>query len=142
MSTDASAIPASPAPEPSLPTDLAACHALILQLLDDQKQKSHAIERLEYKVQDLLRRLYGRSSEKIDPKQLVLFAEMLGQLKEQAPAEPEPPATPPVKTAPAKGHGRRRLPLVEMPHPVAVSRFTAWLNDRGECAGTAARIFF
>ena len=110
MSTDATAIPASPPPGCDLPTDLAACHALIVQLLDDQKQKSRAIERLEYKIQDLLRRLYGRSSEKIDPKQLTLFAEMLGQLQEQAPAEPAPPPAPPVKTAPPKGHGRRRLP--------------------------------
>jgi transposase len=110
VSTDATPIPVSPVPEPSLPTDLAACHALILQLLNDQQRKARAIERLEYKVQDLLRRLYGRSSEKIDPKQLVLFAEMLGQLQEGMPAEPAPLAPPPVKTAPPKGHGRRKLP--------------------------------
>jgi transposase len=109
VSTDASFIPTSPASDPDLPTDLAACHALILQLLNDQKQKSLAIERLEYKVQDLLRRLYGRSSEKIDPRQLTLFAGLLDQLKEEAPAESEP-APPPVKTTPPKGHGRRKLP--------------------------------
>jgi transposase len=111
---DASAAILSPLP---LPPDLAACHAMITQLLEYQKEKDRTIQSLEYKLQQLLRRLYGRSSEKIDPNQQVLFAELLQQLQAQAPApspgEPpgEPPAPAPVpKPANTNGHGRRRLP--------------------------------
>jgi transposase len=85
---------------------------MILQLLHEQQRKDRTIERLEYRLQEVLRRLYGRSSEKIDPKQLTLFAEMLEQLQEQAPAQPEPasPPPPPRPSTLSKGHGRRKLP--------------------------------
>ena len=97
-------------PAADLPTDVAACHALIRQLLDRHHQLEHTVERLEYRLQDVLRRLYGRSSEKIDPQQLALFAEVLEQLEAQAARPPEPAPAPPAKTAPSKGHGRRKLP--------------------------------
>jgi len=94
----------------TLPTDLPTCHALIRQLLEQLNNSNRKLTQMEHQLQQLLRRLYGRSSEKIDPKQMVLFAEMLKQLEEQnAPAEPQqPPADPPA--APRKGHGRRRIP--------------------------------
>jgi transposase len=84
---------------------------MIVQLLDSQRKLEHTVERLEYRLQEVLRRLYGRSSEKIDPKQLTLFTELLEQLKGEGPAEPEPVPTPTPKPAtPSKGHGRRKLP--------------------------------
>lgn len=64
------------------------------------------IESLQHQLQGLLRRLYGRSAEKMDPQQLLLFDKVLDQIAPKtyatAPAEPEP-------TAARKGHGRRRL---------------------------------
>ena len=57
----------SPSPASDLPTDVAACHAMIVQLLDSQRKLEHTVERLEYRLQEVLRRLYGRSSERIDP---------------------------------------------------------------------------
>jgi transposase len=87
---------------------------LIEQLNSVQRQNTQ----LEHQLQQLLRRLYGRSAEKIDPNQQVLFAELLQQLQSQQPpapapvepasaAEPKPDAT---KPANGNGHGRRRLP--------------------------------
>jgi transposase len=89
---------------------------MILQLLEGHQQKDRKLSQMEHQLQQLLRRLYGRSSEKIDPKQMALFADLLKQLEPQAPAapaapEPEPP-TPPPSSSPStpKGHGRRKLP--------------------------------
>ena len=93
-----------------LPVDLAACHAMIAQLLDQNHDLQRNNSQLEHQLHELLRKLYGRSSEKLDANQLTLFAELLGQLQSQPPAlPPQPPvatASRPVKTP----HGRRRFP--------------------------------
>jgi transposase len=95
----------------TLPSDLAACHALIRQLLEQLDNSTRKLTQMEQRQQQLLRRLYGRSSEKIDPKQMALFAEMLKALEAQnPPAAPEPAPVAPPATAPRKGHGRRRIP--------------------------------
>ena len=93
----------------TLPDELATCHALIQVQREQLDNASRKITKMEHQLQQLLRRLYGRSSEKIDPRQMVLFAEMLKQLEAQnPPAEPEPEPTAP--SANRKGHGRRRIP--------------------------------
>lgn len=102
---------------PTLPSDIAACHALIQlqhakeeQLAEQLDNATRKISQMEHQLQQLLRRLYGRSSEKIDPKQMALFAELLKQLEAQNPPAPEPPpAAVPAATATGKGHGRRKL---------------------------------
>jgi transposase len=94
-----------------LPGDLVACHALIRQLMEQLDNSTRKLTQTEYQLQQLLRRLYGRSSEKIDPKQMALFAELLKALEAQnPPVEPPPPAAPAAAMAPRKGHGRRRIP--------------------------------
>jgi transposase len=97
-----------------LPSDVQACHAMILQLLADHRDQSRLINQMQHQLEQLLRKLYGRSSEKLDANQLALFAEILGQLQSQTPAPPAPvPQPPPVTTAskPVKSpHGRRRFP--------------------------------
>jgi transposase len=95
-----------------LPADLAACHAMIAQLLEQLKSTRRENAQLEHQLQQLLRRLYGRSAERVDPAQQVLFAELLQQLQAQQPAPaPTPPPTPKPANGPANnGHGRRRLP--------------------------------
>lgn len=81
------------------------------QLLEQQAQHSRTIEQLQHQLQYLLRRLFGRSAERLDPKQLQLFETLLAQL---APATPAPASTPETTPPPAarstNGHGRRRLP--------------------------------
>ena len=95
----------------TLPSDLAACHALIRQLLEQLDNSTRKLTQMEQRQQQLLRRLYGRSSEKIDPKQMALFAEMLKALEAQnPPAAPEPAPVAPPATTQRKGHGRRRIP--------------------------------
>jgi transposase len=111
-STDALASPQQPADAAAtmLPADLSACHAMIAQLLDLQHQKDRTIEQLEHQLQQLLRRLYGRSAEKLDANQLALFADLLKELKADQTVAP-PPEPPPADPAPSNnGHGRRRLP--------------------------------
>jgi transposase len=98
----------------SLPVDLAACHAMIGQLLDHNHDLQRNNSQLEHHLHELLRKMYGRSSEKLDANQLTLFAEMLSQLQSQTPTPPAcVPQTPsiaiasePVKTP----HGRRQFP--------------------------------
>lgn len=84
---------------------------MIGQLLENLQNATRKLSQMEHQLQQLLRRLYGRSSEKIDPKQMALFAEMLKQIEAQTPAQP-----PPVEEtrgqdarATSKGHGRRKL---------------------------------
>jgi len=86
---------------------------MILQLLDVHQQDAHKIESLEYRLDLLLRKLYGRSSDKIDPKQMALFADLLKQLEQQTaviPAAQPQPAPPPASKPTGNGHGRRKLP--------------------------------
>jgi transposase len=80
------------------------------QLLEQQREQTRTIEQLQHQLQGLLKRLFGRSAEQIDPKQMVLFQNLLNQLAPESPAA-EPPAAEPDATKPAgNGHGRRRLP--------------------------------
>jgi transposase len=108
MSTDAPTTPTSTLAAAALPADLSACHALIRQLLEAQQQSVRTIARLENHLQQLLRRVYGRSAEKLDANQLALFEKMLADLA----APTACPELAPAATAPApkpNGHGRRRL---------------------------------
>lgn len=68
MSTDAVALTVA-----SLPQDLGICHALIVQLVEALQQERTKIARLEHHMDLLVRRMYGRSSEKLDPRQGLLF---------------------------------------------------------------------
>lgn len=107
MSPDASLTPTAVA----LPADLSACHALIRQLLEELQKTQQTNTRLEHYLQQVLRRLYGRSAEKIDPHQLALFEKLLAELTGPSVVTPPaaaPGATPPVQTQ-GNGHGRRRF---------------------------------
>ena len=80
-----------------------------LQWLEDRKSNARTIEQLQHQLQQLLRRLFGRSAEKIDPRQMVLFETLLNGLapRTDAPIEESSPASSREKR---NGHGRRRLP--------------------------------
>jgi len=80
------------------------------QLLEQQKQSTRTIEQLQHQLQHLLRRLYGQSSEKIDPKQMLLFEELLEQLAPRTPTESAALPAPASPRPARNGHGRRRLP--------------------------------
>jgi len=106
MDTSAPIATNTPAPD-ALPQDVAACHAMILELIESLKKAGRANEQLQARIQQLLQRLFGPRAEKIDPSQLVLFGQEIAQAAQPQtpPDEPEAPAAPK-----KKGHGRKRIP--------------------------------
>src|SRR5438552_15061209 len=101
MSTDALPLPDLD----TLPDDPATRRQLVLQLLEALRGERNEREKLQHHLDQLLRRLYGRSSEKLDPLQLLLFA----AAAQEAAATPEPPAVVERETTRGTrpGHGRR-----------------------------------
>jgi transposase len=143
MSTEA-----LPLPDPdSLPDDPALLKQLVIQLLQELRTRSHEKEALEHRLDLVLRRLYGRSSEKFDPRQGTLFdaqAEEAAEAPKDAapvddPHEPAPSDAPPKKKQ--KGHGRRpksdTVEVREIVHDLSQAEKTAlaaggqlvWIGD-------------
>src|ERR1700729_1521109 len=97
-------------PNTPLPEDIESAHRLIRELLQSLHQQAHPNEKLQHQLEQLLRRLYGKKSEKLDPAQLLLFArEILEAGGPEAERVPEPAVPSPPKSA-IKGHGRKPLP--------------------------------
>lgn len=93
-----------------LPGDLEDAHRLIRELLATLREQTHLNANLQHQLEQLLRRLYGKKSEKLDPNQLLLFArEILEAGAAEIETTPEPAAASPSKR-PVKGHGRKPLP--------------------------------
>jgi len=84
------------------------------EFLEQLKHKNHEIDGLQHQLQALLRRYMGRSSEKMDPRQMLLFEDLLDKCVPEMHDGEEPDAeVPPDEAKPRrkrKGHGRRRLP--------------------------------
>lgn len=79
----------------TLPDDLATCHQLIRNLLDAIKKETFLNQHLQHQLETLLRARYGKKSEKLDPNQLLLFAEeMLNGGAEPPKPEPTPEPKP------------------------------------------------
>jgi transposase len=92
-----------------LPDDLSACQRLLRELLATLKQRDRELEGVRHRLDQLLRRLYGPRSERLDPNQPNLFDSC------PPPPEPPPPAPPTepgTSILPKKknGHGRKALP--------------------------------
>jgi transposase len=99
-----------------LPDDLETAHQLIRELLKTLAQQIHLNDKLQHQLEQLLRQRYGPKGERIDPAQLLLFAQ---EILAQAEPTPTPAATPEPTPAPTsstpsaaktKGHGRKPLP--------------------------------
>ncbi|MFL5342676.1 MAG: transposase, partial [Gemmataceae bacterium] len=73
-----------------LPDDTATLKRMVLELLASLHQRDRDYEAAQHRIDLLLRRLYGPRGERIDPNQLLLFAEM-GAGQDAAPAPAEPP---------------------------------------------------
>src|SRR5882757_10066371 len=108
--------PADPSPD-----DLETAHQLIRELLETLGQQIHLNAKLQHQLEQLLRHRYGRKSERVDPAQLLLFAqEILAQAEPEPDPEPAsvptaPPSAPQLKK---KGHGRKPLPASLARKPV------------------------
>ena len=98
-----------------LPDDLETAHQLIRELLKTLAQQIHLNDKLQHQLEQLLRQRYGPKGERIDPAQLLLFAQEILAQAEPAPTpasppEPAPAPTPDPNAAKKKGHGRKPLP--------------------------------
>jgi transposase len=94
-----------------LPDDIADAHRLIRALLATLREQTHLNDKLQHQLEQLLRKLYGKKSETLDPNQLLLFAREIVAAggPELEPAMP-PETTPAPVKIPVPGHGRKPLP--------------------------------
>jgi transposase len=97
---------AKPIDPAQLPDDTAVLKSLIAELLESMRSLRRQNEQLEHRLQQLLRAHFGQKSEKIDPAQMMLFAQ---QILSQAQAPSPAPAEAPAPTL-RQGHGRKKLP--------------------------------
>jgi transposase len=99
-------------PEPELPTDPQALRQLVVELLLALQAKDRQIGQLSAQLEALRRRIFGRSSEKLNPDQMALDlgAWLAAHAAAAAPEAPEPPVCETETTPRNGGHGRRRLP--------------------------------
>jgi len=121
----ATAYPSATEPLPPLPSaeqlpdDVPILKSMILELLLTLRQRDRDLAETRQRIDRLLRRLFGPRSERFNPDQQLLFAELLAG-QEQPANEPSMPAEqdehkPPPKPEPppkkrCQPHGRRRLP--------------------------------
>jgi transposase len=108
MNTDVMPLPDSAL----LPDDPAILKALVVQLLEELRQAHARLERQEHHMHLLLKRIYGSTSEKFDPRQGVLFDAQAGEEEATTDAPPATDATVASPSAPRNRdrHGRGRIP--------------------------------
>ncbi|MFP4596573.1 IS66 family transposase [Ralstonia sp.] len=103
----------------ALPDDVATLKAMVAQRdaqLSEQQSTIAQLKRtndgLTHRMELLLRRLYGRSSERVEPAQLLLFGQAVAGQAAQAdkPTDENASAPPPSRQRNGRGHGRRPLP--------------------------------
>ena len=118
---------------------------MMLALLVDLRERHTSSEA---RLHDLLRKVYGRSSEKIAAAQLELYLAMLGASKAKPEGDKPPPnlPVPDVKPAPRGGGGRKPLPdnlpvvVVEIPVPDAERACPYCGKERTSCGHEVARL--
>jgi transposase len=95
-----------------LPDNPEVGHGMIRELSASYREARRRIDRLEHRLDRLLRRLYAPKSERFDPDQMLLFAnqadEDTGTTERAAPPREE--SSPRPRRHPIKGHGRRAPP--------------------------------
>lgn len=113
-------------PSGSLPDDLATCQSVIQQLRATTEQLHEALaqaqrrnRQLEHRLELLLKARFGPRADRLNPAQLLLFAEELLAKAEAAAPAAATPASNSAAAAQRKGHGRRRLPA-ELPRQQVV----------------------
>ena len=113
-----------------LPDDVAVLKQLVVQLLEELQKANSRLERQEHHMHLLLKRLYGSTSEKRDPRQGVLFDSQSG--REEPAASVPSAAAPPASSSLSKKrhkHGRGRIPeriqREEVTHDLSQAEFAA-----------------
>jgi transposase len=104
---------ALPSPE-HLPDDPGTLKRMIVELVITLRAEQRDKQALRERLDRLLKRIYGRKSERFDPNQLTLFGDLAeAQSQDAAPqdtAEPAAAQSPAQTKRRARPHGRRRLP--------------------------------
>ena len=118
-----------------LPNDPQLLKQLIADLMVELSKKDGRIEQLQHRMDLLLRRLYGASSEKFDPRQASLFETTPSEpgaaaTTESAAENSSAPEPDPNRAASSRpGHGRRKLPdtlkTVEIIHDLTDTEIAA-----------------
>ena len=102
-----------------LADDLETAHQLIRELLATRHEQLHRNEQLQHQLEQLLRHRCGTKRERVDPAQLLLFAqEILTQAEPTPKPDPAPAPTPPSSAPQKNGHGRQPLPASLPRQPV------------------------
>src|SRR3954467_15740923 len=97
------------APDDPLPDDIETAHQLIRELLETLGQQIYLNAKLQHQLEQLLRQRYGRKSERVDPAQLLLFAqEILAQAEPEPEPAPQPEAVPECPFPPGAPHPKRK----------------------------------
>lgn len=104
---------------PSKPDDLPSAHRLIGELQETLQKQQREIAQLRHKLDELCRRLYGRSSEQVSAAQLKLAFEQLGQ---EPPAQPAPEEPVEMDSGESLHPGRRRRPKGRQKLPESLPR--------------------
>ena len=103
MSTD---VPLKVDPD-QLPSDVGVLKSLVVQLVEALQDRERRITKLEHHMDLLVRKVYGRTSEKIDPQQLPLFEKQVDSPPEMIEQPAADLANPVTRKA---GRGRRPKP--------------------------------
>jgi transposase len=98
-----------------LPDDVGTLKGMVAELLVTLRQRDRDLEEARQRVHLLLRRLYGPRTERFNPNQQLLFAELVADQDTPAvspdmPQEQDKPEPPPSTRRRCRPHGRRRLP--------------------------------
>jgi transposase len=94
-----------------LPNDVGVLKSLVVQLIESLRQRDARIAQLERHMDLLVRKVYGRTSERLDPRQLPLFETQAVDEEVPLMAECQPePSTTAVSTTVSKPRGRRPKP--------------------------------
>ena len=111
-----------------MPDDPQTLRTLVLQLLEALRGEREQREQLEHRLDLVLRKLYGRSSEKLDPNQLALFDTSFQETVAE-PSVAEENGQPQKRN----GHGRRPKPdhfrRVDVVHDLSDAEKTSLAGD-------------
>ena len=105
--------PALPSVE-NLPDDLVTLKRMIVELVTTLREEQRDKQALRDRLDRLLKRLYGRRTERFDPNEATLFGDLAEAQAQDAPdkdtAEPADAQNPAKPKKRARPHGRRRMP--------------------------------
>lgn len=93
-----------------LPDDPVLLQQMILELRGALEAQRRKLEQVQHRLHLILQRLYGPRQERINPEQLLLFAEMLSQVQADVAPAKEEAASAAASVPQRRGHGRRQLP--------------------------------